>query len=92
MSDRKHPQYSTDRALLDRIVSDGTTSDLNLVELARLRIRYNGFPGARDIQSDLDKVLESWHMTEEQLFTKTRQLHQEGTAYREKFSKRDDWS
>ena len=92
MSDRKHPQYSSDRALLNTILGDGASSDINLVEVARLRIRYNGFPGARDIQADLDSILKTWNLSEEELFVKTRQLHQQDNVYREKFSKRDDWS
>ena len=92
MSDLKHPQYSKDRALLTAIVKEGKPTDLNLVEVARLRIRYDGFPGARDIQQDLDRMLEIWSLTEEQLFAKTRALHQQGDAYKERFSSRDDWA
>ena len=92
MSDHKHPQYSTDRDLLNTIMKDGTATDLNLVEVARLRIRYIGFPGARDIQSDLDDIIKTWGLTEEGLFTKTRALHQQDNVYQQKFSKRDDWA
>ncbi|MEL7084417.1 MAG: DUF3288 family protein [Cyanobacteria bacterium J06597_1] len=92
MSDSKHPQYSKDRALLTSIIKDGTPIDLNLVEVARLRIRYDGFPGARDIQQDLERMLETWDLTEEQLFEKTRELHATGDAYKESFSNRDDWA
>ncbi len=92
MSDQKHPQYSKDRALLTSIIKDGTPSDLNLVEVARLRIRYDGFPGARDIQQDLDRMLKTWSLTEEELFAKTRVLHASGDAYKESFSNRDDWA
>ena len=92
MSDQKHPQYYKDRALLTSIIKEGTQTDLNLVEVARLRIRYDGFPGARDIQQDLDRMLKTWNLNEEQLFEKTRELHATGDAYKESFSNRDDWA
>ena len=92
MSDQKHPQYSKDRTLLTSIIKEGTQTDLNLVEVARLRIRYDGFPGARDIQQDLDRMLKTWNLSEEQLFEKTRKLHASGDAYKESFSNRDDWA
>lgn len=92
MSEQKHPQYSKDRTLLTSIIKDGTPSDLNLVEVARLRIRYTGFPGARDIQQDLDRMLQTWNLSEELLFTKTRHIHQLAQVYQESFSNRDDWA
>ncbi|MEO1134255.1 MAG: DUF3288 family protein, partial [Cyanobacteria bacterium J06639_1] len=56
------------------------------------RIRYEGFPGARDIQADLDAMLERWTLSEGELMAKARAIHQAGTAYQERFSKRDDWA
>ncbi|WP_017327368.1 DUF3288 family protein [Synechococcus sp. PCC 7336] len=92
MTDQRHPQYKADRDLLTSILKDGTPSDFNLAEVARLRIRYDGFPGARDIQVDLDGILQTWNLSETDLFAKTRAIHQEQTVYRERFSKRDDWA
>ena len=54
--DQQHPQYKRDRASVDTLLASEAT-DYNLSELARLIIRYRGFPGARDIQLDLKKVL-----------------------------------
>ena len=70
----------------------GDDSDFNLVELARLIIRYEGFPGARDIQNDLKKTLQQWKLTEEQLFEKTRAIHQQGDVYKGLGRGREDWS
>jgi hypothetical protein len=61
--DQQHPLYGRDRPLIDILLAQGAT-DYNLSELARLKIRYQGFPGARDIQNDLDQVLQSWGLTE----------------------------
>ncbi|PZO50093.1 MAG: DUF3288 domain-containing protein, partial [Phormidesmis priestleyi] len=57
--DYLHPQYRKDRELLNTILA-GEPEPLSMAELARLRIRYDGFQGARDIQRDLDKALEQW--------------------------------
>ncbi|WP_066423779.1 DUF3288 family protein, partial [Anabaena sp. 4-3] len=65
--DQQHPLYNRDRPLIDILLTQEAT-DYNLAELARLKIRYQGFPGARDIQQDLDKVLQQWGLTETQLF------------------------
>lgn len=89
--DQKHPQYSKDRQLLNQLMA-GDDSDFNLVELARLMIRYEGFPGARDIQNDLKKTLQKWKLTEAQLFEKTRAIHQRGDVYKGLGRGREDWS
>lgn len=89
--DQQHPLYSGDRQLVNSLLNEQPT-DFNLAELARLRIRYRGFPGARDIQTDLDKILEKWQLTEEELFNKTRQLHQTAQVYRGRAAQREDWS
>lgn len=89
--DQQHPLWSRDRQILNTLLS-GEATDYNLVELARLRIRYNGFPGARDIQTDLNKALQQWGLTEAELFAKTREIHAVGQVYRGRGSQRDDWS
>lgn len=89
--DQQHPLWSRDRQILNTLLS-GEATDYNLAELARLRIRYNGFPGARDIQTDLDKALQQWGLTEAELFAKTREIHAIGQVYRGRGSQRDDWS
>lgn len=89
--DQQHPLWSTDRQTLDTLLQAQPT-DYNLAELARLRIRYQGFPGARDIKADLDKALAQWQMTEAELFAKTRQIHQIAQVYRGRGNQREDWS
>ncbi len=89
--DQQHPLWKADREIVDGLLT-GEATDLNLAELARLRIRYNGFPGARDIQTDLEKVLKRWNLTEDALFDRTRQIHVESQPYKGRGAKRDDWS
>jgi hypothetical protein len=37
-------------------------------------MRYEGFPGARDIQEDLAKALRFWHLTRPALHERTRAI------------------
>lgn len=92
--DQKHPQNKKDRLtvnhLLETTIDPG---DRELVELARLTIRYRDFPGARDIQQDLKKVLDTWQLAEEELYAKTRAIHALGIVYRRTpTGEQQDWT
>ncbi|MFB2918056.1 MULTISPECIES: DUF3288 family protein [Aerosakkonema] len=89
--EQQHPQYSKDRKVVDNLLV-GKPSEYNLAELARLRIRYLGFPGARDIKGDLDKVLQMWGMNEEELYETTRKIHAKGEVYKTRGSDSEDWA
>lgn len=90
--DQQHPQYNRDRPIIESLLQ-GEPSDLNLAELARLRVRYNGFPGARDIQAHLDTILQKWNLTEEQLFERTRLIHEAGGIYKSRGKREEqDWN
>jgi hypothetical protein len=89
--DQQHPLYGSDRQIVNTLLN-GEPTDYNMAELARLCIRYKGFPGARDIQADLGKVLQQWQLTEAELFAKTRQIHELGQVYKGRGSQREDWS
>lgn len=89
--DQKHPQAHIDREIVRNFFVEGP-SDYNLAELARLRIRYRDFPGARDIQHDIETILIQWELTEEELFAKTRELHAQGKVYQKNADNQEDWS
>ncbi len=89
--DQQHPQWSKDRQVADRLLREDP-SPITLAELARLRIRYRGFPGGRDIQRDLDKALAQWGLSEEALFEKTREIHQGEQIYTIRSNKKEDWT
>ncbi len=89
--DQQHPQWSADREVVNALLA-GDPTDYNLAELARLRIRYQEFPGARDIQADLERVLQRWQLTETELFNRTQQIHQLAQVYKGRGAKREDWS
>ncbi|HEY9825839.1 MAG TPA: DUF3288 family protein [Stenomitos sp.] len=89
--DQQHPQWATDRQTVTQMLNK-EPSDFNLAELARLKIRYRGFPGGRDIQSDLDKILKQWGLTEAELYIKTREIHERGQVYAVRSNKKEDWN
>jgi hypothetical protein len=88
--DQTHPQYKSDRATVESLIQ-GQQTEYNLAELARLKIRYRGFPGARDIQNDLEKIMQNWQLTEETLFEKTREIHAKGKVYTGGKEEQEDW-
>jgi len=90
--DQVHPQYKGDREILTTLLQS-SPNDYNLVELARLNIRYQGFPGARDIQQDLATILQQWQLTVEELYEKTREIHSTGKIYRKSAGgDEEDWT
>ncbi|MDB9313021.1 DUF3288 family protein [Spirulina sp. CS-785/01] len=91
--DQQHPQETKDKVTIDRVLQQGDT-DYNKVEVARLCIRYRNFPGARQIQHQLEDILQQWGVTEEELFAQTREIHAKGTIYRYKNdgTEIEDWS
>ncbi len=90
MQEQKHPQYQKDRAIVNDLLKTERTN-FNLLELARLKIRYRGFPGARDIQDDIEKMLHRWHLTEETLFAATREIYAQGQVDRSRNQEQEDW-
>jgi len=90
--DQQHPQEQRDRAIVERAAREGLT-DYNLVEVARLTIRYRRFPGARDLQRQLAQLVQAWGLSEDELFARARQLHASGQVYRNTLQDdRQDWS
>jgi len=89
--DQQHPLWPSDRQIVNTLLN-AQPDEYHMAELARLRIRYQGFPGARDIQTDLDTILQQWQLTEEKLFEKTREIHQKGNLYKGKTARQEDWS
>ncbi len=91
--DQIHPREKLDREIINNLLQ-GEPDDYQLAELARLRIRYRNFPGARDIQKDLELILQQWQLSEAELYAKTRQIHAVGTVYRDRVQSKDrqDWT
>ncbi len=77
-SEQSHPLYRTDREHIDRLLSKHSPNDEDLVDLARLLIRYEGFPGADDLQLDMNKTLNLWGLNRDSLNQKVRQVWAQG--------------
>ena len=78
MEGQSHPLYSIDRDHLNRLLSVNSPNQDDLVEIARLFIRYEDFPGATDLKRDMLKVLSLWGINKEDLNQKTREIWKKG--------------
>lgn len=76
--ENSHPLYAQDRAIVDRLRAASTPSDQDIVDCARLMMRYLGYPGALDIQEDLARSVISWRMDADTLYARSRQIWAEG--------------
>jgi hypothetical protein len=73
-----HPLYIQDRQTVDRLLAAREPADADLVDAARLLSRYGGFPGAFDLQSDLERAIRLWGLSREALQARTRSIWQGG--------------
>ncbi len=72
--EQQHPLYGSDRELVDALLASQEPTDAQLVDLGRLLMRYAGFPGALDLQSDLEKTLRLWGLSHDQLNQRCRAI------------------
>lgn len=93
MKDQQHPQEYGDRQIIDNIIDAEPTPE-NLTEIARLLIRYQNFPGARSIQTDIETIMTRWGLNRETLYEKTRQIYASGKLGHQKLgiAEIQDWS
>jgi len=92
LKEQRHPQYFGDRTIVDDLLRIDQPTDRHLADLARLLVRYLGFPGAKDIQTDLAQILTKWQFSSESLFVRTREIHAVGKVFARKNEARDDWA
>ena len=69
-----HPLHTTDKNIIDSLITKEKPEDLDLINLARLINRYDNFPGEIEIKEDIKKTLKFWNITQEDLFSMTRKL------------------
>ena len=67
-----------DRDLVDRLLAKTSPGEEDLVDLARLFKRYEGFPGVENLKVDLAKTLKLWGITRDQLNSKTSEIWSNG--------------
>lgn len=75
---QSHPLYATDRAVVDRLLSNTTPQAQDIADAARLLIRYDNFPGCPDIKQDLLSALRIWGLTRKELNDSARSLWRSG--------------
>ena len=77
--EQNHPLYASDRDRIDALLGHrGEPNEDQLTTAAMLLNRYDGFPGANDLQEDLTKVVMGWGLDREQLNAKTRAIWSSG--------------
>ena len=74
MDEQSHPLHATDRQVLDGLLAVEAPAEQQLVDAARLLNRYEGFPGARDLQDDLARLLRLWGISRPDLQARTRAI------------------
>ena len=78
MEGQNHPLYLIDRDHVNRLLAKEIPGDQDLIDIARLLIRYEGFPGANDIQIDMLKTLKLWGISKEELNSRTKKIWSKG--------------
>ena len=76
--EQNHPLYNCDRELVDSLLGKNSPTEGDLVELARLLIRFEDFPGAADLKADMNKTLNLWGLDRDALNTRVRKIWDKG--------------
>jgi len=69
-----HPLHETDKNIIDSLITKEKPEELDFINLARLINRYSNFPGEIQIKIDIEKILNFWKMTKNELFSKTKNI------------------
>ena len=73
-NNQTHPLHSTDKIIIDTLITKENPEDFDLINLARLINRYDNFPGEVEIKNDIEKILKFWNLDKDNLFSKTRNI------------------
>jgi hypothetical protein len=77
-NEQTHPLHSTDKDIIDSLITKEEPDNLDFINLARLINRYSDFPGEFEIKNDIEKILKFWKITKIELFFKTRNIWSKG--------------
>ena len=72
--EQTHPLHASDKTIIDSLITKEIPEDIDLINLARLINRYTNFPGEAEIKNDIEKILNFWHITKKELFSKTKDI------------------
>ena len=73
-----HPQEANDREVIDHLLGTTVPENQELTDAARLFMRYDGFPGAEHLKTDLAKVIKLWGLERDELNSKCREIWASG--------------
>ena len=73
-NEQTHPLHSTDKNIIDSLITKEKPEDLDLINLARLINRYTNFPGEFEMKNDIDKILKFWKISKNELFLNTKKI------------------
>ena len=73
-NEQSHPLHSTDKNIIDSLITKEKPEDIDLINFARLINRYANFPGEFEIKDDIEKILKFWKITKNELFSKTKKI------------------
>ena len=73
-NEQTHPLHETDKNIIYSLISKEKPEELDLINLARLINRYSNFPGETEIKEDIEKILNFWKITKNELFKKTKNI------------------
>ena len=73
-NEQTHPLHTTDKNILDSLITKEKPEDLDFINLARLINRYTNFRGEIEIKNDLEKILKFWKITKNELFSITKKI------------------
>ena len=73
-NEQTHPLHAQDRNIIDSLITKEKPDDLDFINLARLINRYTNFPGETEIKNDIEKILNFWNFSKDELFSKTKDI------------------
>ena len=73
-NEQTHPLHSKDKNIIDSLITIEKPENLDFINLARLINRYNNFYGEVEIKNDIEKILNFWKITKNELFFKTKNI------------------
>ena len=77
-NEQTHPLHTTDKNIIDSLITKEKPDDFDFINLARLLNRYNDFPGEYEIKEDIEKILKFWQLSKDELYSKTKKIWQKG--------------
>ena len=73
-NEQTHPLHSTDKKIIDSLITKEKPEELDYVNLARLINRYSNFHGEIEIKNDIEKILNFWNINKNELYFKTKKI------------------